>query len=168
MRYLFMLVVLIISACSNDQDDGPPDPIIGKWSRNFYQFKGLPGSHKNYENLMIPSHYVKGTAGIYDEDVFEITFNRNGNFSRKLVHASRGTYADKGTWKIAGNELVVNSESSANNEIFTLHSNSGTSMAIYQNQRWLLLPDVVLDTLTSQYYDHIARQYTTNTPSRST
>lgn len=152
--YLFIgLLAGVLIACGGDEKDPAVNPIVGKWERNFYQFKNLPGTHDNYENLMLPSPYVIGTTGIYDEKLYELTFNEDETFKRKLIFYNNATYSDDGTWEIQNSELTIDSKKSANDEVFKLHSNSGTSMALYQRQSWLLLPDRVIDTLTEEYYN---------------
>ena len=74
-------------------------------------------------------------------------------FARRLVYADNSTYNDNGSWEIKDNQLTLNSTKSSSNEVFELHSNSGTSMGIYQKQTWRLLPDVVIDTLSEEYFD---------------
>jgi hypothetical protein len=105
---------------------------------------------------MLPSPYVIGTTGIYDDESYQLTFNENKTFSRKLVFPGQSNYTDQGTWEINDNKLILNSELSLDNEQYTLHSNSGTSLALYQVQTWLLLPDAVTDTLDADYYENNA------------
>ncbi len=150
--FVLCCAFLTLCSCGSDEND-PVDPIVGTWKRNFYQFKNLPGTHKNYENLMLPSHYVPSTTGIYDDKSYELTFNGNHTFNRILVFSSASGYIDKGTWEINGNQLTLDSEESSNDEVYTLHSNSGSTMAFYQWQTWLLLPDGVIDTLDVDYFD---------------
>ena len=69
------------------------------------------------------------------------------------MYSSASGTTDKGSWEITDNQLILNSDKSDNDEIYTLHSNSGTAMAFYQRQTWLLLPDVVIDTLTLDYFE---------------
>ncbi len=151
-HFILCCLVITICSCSSDEKESN-DPIVGTWDRNFYQFKNLPGSHTNYENLMLPSHYVPDTKGIYNDKSYEITFNANHSYNRILMYSSASGTTDKGSWEITDNQLILNSDKSDNDEIYTLHSNSGTAMAFYQRQTWLLLPDVVIDTLTLDYFE---------------
>ena len=59
-------------------------------------------------------------------------------------------YPQNGAWIVEDQQLTLNSNKSSTNEVFTLHSNSGTSMAIYQKQTWLLIPDIIFSTLDEE------------------
>jgi hypothetical protein len=150
----FLLVFVLIQLCACREDEKALDPLVGKWERNFYQFKNLPPSHKNFENLMLPSPYVPGTSGIYDDDSYDLIFNADGTFEREVIFNDRQSIStDDGTWTVEGTQLILNSDESSMNEVFVINSNSGTAIALLKNQRWLLLPDVVWDTVSQEYYE---------------
>jgi hypothetical protein len=150
--FLAGMICIVIVSCS-EKEPHVVEPVVGKWKRNFYQFKNLPVTHKNYENLILPIPYVVTSTGIYSEKLYELNIKEDKTFVRRLVRADNSTYNDDGGWQINDNHLTLNSTKSSSDEVYKLHSNSGTSMGIYQKQTWRLLPDIVVDTLRKEYFD---------------
>jgi hypothetical protein len=152
-KYVLFSIVCIAAVACNEDEPHTVDPIVGEWKRNFYQFSNLPVTHKNYENLILPTPYAVASTGIYSDKQYSLNIKEDKTFARRLVYADNSTYSDYGSWEINDNHLTLNSTKSSSNEVYKLQANSGTSMGIYQKQTWRLLPDAVIDTLSDEYFD---------------
>lgn len=158
---LIVAAIPFLSSCSKSSDP-KPDPIVGTWVRVDYTFTNLPtGFTENWSNYKTTS---------FGETGYTLVINSNKTYSRgfesyPVSSSSTVNVNDAGKWTLSGTDLALEPDD-ADDKSTILDPNyfpiglefnvEGTTtdskMVLSRTITLSLIPDVILDTLTSSDY----------------
>lgn len=145
--YLLFLALLSIGfvSCNDDDDDDKIDsPIVGAWTRDIYVMAEAPANFDSWNGTPFSSLFL-------GEESYELTFNDDGTFTRKISIAGSSDINDQGDWLLEDDDLTIEStEDDINDALgtdYTVEDEITNELLISQFQNLRLLPNTVVDTL---------------------
>jgi len=155
-------IPFFLSSCSKSSDP-KPDPIVGTWTRADYTFTSLPTGFKGWENYKITS---------FGETGYTIVIKTDKTYSRGFEGWYPGSSTtpvnvnDAGKWTLANSTNLTLEPSDADDKSTILDNNyfpiglefqvegtiTDSKMVLSRTVSLALLPDAILDTLTSFNY----------------
>ena len=154
--YALAIGVGFMTACGSDDDPGPPPHIVGDWELDSYILINVPSAYaaRNEGAVLLLDDLSFG--GVTFES-YDLGIAADGTFSRK-IEIPGPSLIDNGTWTLDGDDFILDSEASNDDEEFGVERNENDQLWLSQEVNFNLIPDAVLDTLTQEYVDSITNE----------
>ncbi|MTI39861.1 hypothetical protein [Fulvivirga lutimaris] len=150
---LALVFLSFFSSCSKDDDEPAPPHEVGSWNL------------VNYALLNVPSDYSYNEGRSFDLDEislgiekYELNLEADLTFSRKVNFSGVIPSQDAGTWVLEDEELILTSEDSSDDEVFSIEKNEDDDLWIYFPIQFGLIKNSVIDTLTSEYVNSLTNE----------
>ena len=134
-----------LNSCKDDDDPEPPAAVVGTWERDVYQATELPAGFEGYEGEVFDVLYS-------GEQSYSLTITNDKKYNRKIERTG-ADINDVGTWTYEGTELRLDSDNEDfDDEEFDVEGEiTANAMVLSQIITFTLLPDAVIDTLTTEW-----------------
>lgn len=147
--FAILLATTVLSSCEEEETPPPPHE-VGSWDLKNYALINLPNNFQMNEGRTFQLDEL--TLGI---EAYLLNLMANGNYEREVSFSGRLPSEDAGTYTIDDDELILNSNDSNDDEVYSLEKNSKNKLWFSQPVQFPLIEDAILDTLTQEYYDSL-------------
>lgn len=151
-KYLLLIAMigtLGFSSCEEEETPPPPHE-VGNWDLKNYALINLPNNFQMNEGRTFQLNELN--LGI---EAYLLNLLANGNYEREVRFSGRLPSEDAGTYSIKDDELILNSDDSNDDEVYSLEKNSKNKLWFSQPVQFPLIEDAILDTLTQEYYESL-------------
>lgn len=144
---LLTLSTLVLVSCKEDEEPTPPH-IVGKWNLENFATINLPDAFASNEGSTYEVNEI--TFGGIAFDSYDLTFSKDGSFSRDISIQGRLPQTDDGNWEIDEDELILTDEDD-NEEFYDIIKNENDELWFSLSASFSLIPDSTYVRLFEEY-----------------
>lgn len=145
--YTLVIGLAMLASCGGS-DETPAPHQVGTWDLNSFIVTNTPSSHSLNENAVYQIDRISFGGVTYQKYTLDLL--NDGTYTRKIEVPVGPSINDSGTWTLNGDDFTLESSDDFTDE-FKVARNATDQLWLSEPRSFLLMPNNILDTLTTAY-----------------